>query len=105
MKFNFRDMDFEGLQAEASAALQTALDGLLEGAAADLQQFVIEIGNDMTEAAVTGQTDLIDDLVDQLELVAEQNRIRLSNVAAETLRRTVRAVAKFILGLVVPTPA
>ncbi len=79
--------------------LEEGLQGLLEGAKEDLEEFVVDIAKDMAKAAAIGRKDLIHILVNQLEMVAERNRIQAVNAAWDTTARIVRVAGNFAVSI------
>src|SRR3954467_5433665 len=95
-------INIEDLKNATAASLIQSLDGLIEGANADIQTFVVAISNDLAEAAATDIT-LVPALLNQLEVVAEANRVRLVAASIATTKAVLLGVAQFIAKITLPT--
>lgn len=67
---------------ELADLLKGELNGVLLGAAVDLNNFAVDIANDMTRALRQGKTTLTDELRGQVKLLLEINRLRVVETAA-----------------------
>ncbi len=102
---SINSLSLDQLQSATVDALVTGLNGLVEGAAGDVQLFATEISVDLIEAAALGRQDLVDALIAQLEVVGEINRVRFVTGLVSTARNVVLALVGFLAKAVVPTPA
>ncbi len=77
------------LRDEIVDGLKIALEGMIEGAEADLKQFTKEVATDMTEMIDSGEInpDLINEWGHQLQLIGEANRLVATNEAYEQVAR------------------
>lgn len=88
-------MDKIEFRNSLAVALSDALSGLLEGAANDVEHFVMGISNDAVIAGSLGRDDLLRELLAQTRLLAELNRLRAVNQAWDTVENVVRAMVAF----------
>ena len=66
------------LEGEMRDILRDAVGNLIEGAAADVQRYLLLIAHDLTLAVAYGKAELVDELKAQAVLLAEQNRVRIA---------------------------
>lgn len=85
-------IDLGKLQEDVKPVLASALSGIVEGAKEDIQQFAGEIGKDMLHAQLAGDDALVAQLLDQLEVLAEINRVRVEAHAWVVVKKVVSAV-------------
>lgn len=86
---------------ELASLLRGELSEVLSGAAQDLNNFTLDIANDMTRALRQGKDSLTDELRGQVKLLLEINRLRVRNVASDVLDHvlnTAMRVAAMALG-------
>ena len=89
-------LDFNGLKDAAVQIMTQQLAGVVEGANEDLQTYVQQILNDGVEASATGNTAVLQQLLDQSKVVAEINRLRVAAGAEQTLIK----IASLAIGIV-----
>lgn len=69
-------VDWKYLQDQLGHQLATSLQGLVQGAAADIQTFANAISAELVVALSTGDKNAVRELQAQLRLIAEKNRIK-----------------------------
>ena len=74
-------------------AISDQVEELLEGAKSDIQTFSRDIARNIVVAVRKGRTDLVDELKDQLGLLAEINRLRAIESAYDTIRIVIDTAA------------
>jgi len=87
--------------AEFAELFKGELNGVLIGAAQDLNNFTIDIAQDMTRALRQGKTTLTDELRGQVKLMLEINRLRVTEAGAILLDKALTVgmrVASMALG-------
>lgn len=72
---------------ELADLLKGELNGVLAGTAQDLNNFAVDIAQDMTRALRQGKSTLTDELRGQVKVLLEINRIRVVETAAGMLDR------------------
>lgn len=97
MTIELPGVDLGKLENEAKEILKAQLDKVLEGAKEDVEEFVKEISKDMIRAIMEGRDDLKQALKDQLKVLAEINRIRITNAGIETVKFLVQLVGETIV--------
>lgn len=84
----------------AREAALDALNGALDDAVDIVEETVVElatqIGNDMLEAAIANRPDLITELAEQSILIAEEKRIKLTEVGKARLKTALLVVGKVV---------
>ena len=97
-KHNLDSVDLLGLAKELTNPLLDALEQLAEGMPEDLQRFATLIGEDFLLASLIGdearKASLQAQLLDQLKVLAEINRIRIEPSSWALVERIVRAVIR-----------
>jgi hypothetical protein len=98
---DFQDPELDSAPAsvadEIASLLKAQAGRLLEGAAADLQPYAVEIGADAAQAAALGRDDLLRHLSAQTKALGEKNRLRGSAAAWGTLSETIYALGRVAL--------
>lgn len=94
MALNNLRIDWPGLSNELLGHIRKALGNLASGASEDLELFGREIAQDLVRAMQTGQSSLKDELLVQLRLIAEINRVRLTNEQWATLRAVMDTILR-----------
>lgn len=69
-------VDWKYLQDQLGHQLATGLQGLVEGAASDVQTFANAISAELVVALSTGNKNAVRELQAQLKLIAEKNRVK-----------------------------
>lgn len=91
---DFSKVNFERLTEDVGEALASALAEIVEGAKDDVKTFALDISGDLLHAQLSGNEDLTDQLLDQLKLLAEINRIRVEAKSWALVRMITQAVLK-----------
>lgn len=78
-------MDWKVIREELGDIISESLTELVEGAEADLKAYGAEIARGMIVAIRTGRNDLRQELQDQVVMLGEVHRIRVSNEAKVVL--------------------
>lgn len=82
-------MNWKLVREELSGVISDSLVELVEGAEEDLKTYGVEIANGMIIAMRLGRADLRAELKDQVGMLAEIHRIRLSNEAEVMLNKII----------------
>lgn len=82
-------MNWTIIKGELGDIISESLTELVEGAEEDLKAYSIEIARGMIVAMRTGRADLRRELQDQVVMLGEIHRIRLSNEAEALLNKTI----------------
>lgn len=90
-------LDLDRLKGDMTAALSDGLADLVEGTAEDLQAYSSAISQDLLLAGIAGDSDMQGQLLDQLKLLAELNRIRVENHAWVVVEKVVRVALRGVL--------
>jgi hypothetical protein len=77
------------------------LDGLIQGAKEDLEEFGKAIAADLIRAVREKREDLLGELGHQLEVIAEINRIRLVNTTWAQISSIVQLVGRVAIKTVI----
>lgn len=84
------------LKDKLQPVVMKALQGVIDGAAEDLQLFVAQITENIAEAGTVSdssrQAALISELEGQIKTVAEVNRLRINNAAWDAGMKTLKIV-------------
>lgn len=76
MQQSNQNVDWKYLQERLGQQLATSLQGVVQGAAGDLQNFASAISSELVVALASGDENAVRELKAQLRLVAEFNRVR-----------------------------
>lgn len=87
-------LDLERLKGDVAPLLAEALEGLVHGAKADVEAYAKQITDELLAATLTGDREAEAQLLDQLKLLAEINRLRVENHALTVVGRVTRMVFK-----------
>ena len=82
-------LDLDRLKGDLTDALSDGLSDLVDGAKEDIKAFAKDISRDMLEAHLTGETEVKAQLMAQLKVLAEINRVRVENHAWIVVRKVV----------------
>lgn len=72
------NVNWDQLRSDLGAQLATSLQGLVEGAAGDIQAYANAISAELVLALSTGNQEAVRELQGQLRVIAEINRVRLA---------------------------
>ncbi len=75
-------------------SLRTSLNGLIQGASEDILKYTEVIANEMTQAAATNDTAKLDELLAQIQLIGELNRIRAVNVQWDVIQNVISGLVQ-----------
>jgi len=92
MSLDLSKFDLVKLKKDVSAALADGISDLVEGSKEDVKLFTDAITKDMLEASLTGRTDLLTTLLDQLKVVGEMNRVRVENHTWIVVHKVIKAI-------------
>lgn len=85
--------DFDVLKAQVSQEIFRAVEGVLEGASEDMATFATAIARNLVTVAQMPDNEerqaLYDELMGQIQLIAEQNRLRAVNNTWNVVTRIV----------------
>ena len=95
------NLNWEEFRRCVRTGLWDRMQGLFKGCGSDLQVFVAAISVDITEAARLGKPALINELVGQLEAVAELNRLKLADKCADIVNDYAYDVVSVAMALAV----
>jgi len=90
-------IDLGELRDSIGDILKTTLADIVDGAEEDLKTFGKDIAKDIVAAAKLGRRDLLDELQDQLVVIAEINRIRIHNEPMAAAKKALQVAAEFAL--------
>lgn len=76
-------------------SLNESLGSILNGAAEDIEAYLEEIANDLAQAHLSGNSQLVSELEGQVLALAEVHRIRITTAAKSTFLSVVRALSSF----------
>jgi predicted neutral ceramidase superfamily lipid hydrolase len=82
-------LNWKIIREELSGVISDSLAELVEGAEDDLKAYAVGIANSLIIAVRTGRADLRQELQDQVVMIAEIHRIRISNEAEVVLNKIV----------------
>ncbi len=82
-------MDWKLMKMELGALISESIVELVEGAEEDLKTYGLEIANNMIVAIRLGREDLRRELQDQLVMLGEIHRIKVSNAGEAVLNRVI----------------
>lgn len=88
------DVDWDGLTGDLKDEVVAGLKGLVDGAKEDLQEFGSAIAKDLVRAVREKREDLLEELGDQIEGLAELNRIRAVNATWAQVKNFVAIVGR-----------
>ena len=87
-------LDLDRLKSDLTDALSDGLADLVDGAKDDIKAYASDISKDMLEAHMTGQVEVKEQLMDQLKVLAEINRVRVENHTWVVVRKVVEVAFK-----------
>lgn len=73
------NVNWDQLRDQLGSQLSTALQGLVEGAAGDVQAYANAIAAELVLALSAGNQEAVRELQGQLRVIAEINRVRLAH--------------------------
>jgi predicted KAP-like P-loop ATPase len=73
--------------------LKKSLTDVLEGSKDDIKNFIMQISNDLLIAAKEKRQDLVKELFEQLEMIAEKNKIVATKKTLEAVLNIIKTVA------------
>lgn len=82
---------FEDLAKEATDIIIEALLEFMHGAEDDLKAYTVEIGKSVLSAIQSGDKDRLEELKNQIKVLAEIHRIHLNGVAWEAVEKVLNA--------------
>lgn len=97
MSIDIEKLALHKLKGEVGDLLGETFQEVLEGAKDDLKKFGKAIAEGLLEASLGGDEDREDQLLDQLKVLAEINRIRLEGHAWVTAKAVVKMVFKAVV--------
>lgn len=92
-------IDWKEAKNELVSALKEGAEGLLEGAAEDVEAYLADIAQDIVRARVAGKDIEQAHLEAQLDLLAAIHRIKVAKAANDTLMRVVGTAKRLAFGL------
>lgn len=92
MSFDLTKVDIDRLKADVSDALAGALIDLVEGAEKDVKAYASQISMDLLEAHMIGNAAITARLLDQLKILAEINRVRITNTTWAVITSVTKAI-------------
>ena len=90
--------DWKSAKAEVLTALKEGTEGLLEGAAEDINDYLADIAQDIIRAKAGGSKVDDEHLEAQLLILAAINKVRIKKTANDTLRRVVSTAQSLAFG-------
>jgi len=90
-------VDWDKLAADLKVEALAGLDGLVDGAKSDLEEFGKAIAKDLVNAAKSGDEADLKELGHQLQALGEVNRIRLVNASWEKVSNVLQLVGRVAL--------
>lgn len=84
---DFDKLDLDRLKNDVAEALSDGIQDLVEGAKDDVKRFAQEIAKDLLDAKLAGDHEGVEQLLDQLLVLAEINRVRAENHVWVVVRR------------------
>lgn len=95
------NVNWEALKGQLGQDLASALEGIVEGAVSDVQTFANQIASELVMAVQSEDQEAIVELRAQLDLIAEINRVRVSQAQVGMVLKVVNvAVAALTSGLI-----
>lgn len=91
-------LNIEALKATTAAAIAEGVEELVVGAKEDVRAFGVAIAGDLLEATLSGKEKVVGQLLDQLKLVAELNKLRAVNATWAAVTKVVKAILSAVLG-------
>ncbi len=85
---------FAPLRQEIADTVVSALQGILDGAEADLRQFGLVIAQDAVAVVSLGRPDLLPEIEGQILLLVELNRLRVVNEQHALLKQLLMALLR-----------
>lgn len=97
LSIDLDSLDLEALKRDVARALADGIADLVEGAKQDVETYADQITSDMLEATLTGNEQVTAQLLDQLQVVAEINRVRVENHTWNVVAGATRAIFRAAL--------
>lgn len=100
MDFDFIDnLDLDQLRGDLAGILADGLGDLIEGSQEDVRLFVSEIARDMILARISDsdQDSTLEQLQNQLKVVAEINRVRVENHTWIVVTRIIQVALRSVV--------
>lgn len=92
---------WENLVDPFKLAIMEGLRNIVEGAASDVETFAVDIARNMSRVVVIADAErrgkLLRSLLNQTEMLAEINRIRVVNATFDTVQRVILVATEFAL--------
>lgn len=79
--------------AAISEAFEQAARGMLDGLKEDIRDFAMEIGRRIARAALANRPDLVEELKDQLLMLAEMERVKVVNETNDAINKVIDIIA------------
>lgn len=98
------EVDWRAVSDSLTNVLRDELVGVLEGAQADINNFLVDISHDLTRAMRVGKTELTDELRNQALALVELNRLRIAGTHLRVLDKilsTAIGIGSSLLGNVI----
>ena len=80
-------VNWESVEKDLVSIVGSELVTLLEGAAVDVQKYAVEIAGSLAVRMASGEANVTKELIGQLKLVAEANRIRANEAGWNAFER------------------
>lgn len=81
--------------------LKEQFKDMMQGAAEDVDNFFAELSSDFSEASIIGDQELVDEIIDQLDMLAEKHRLTVVGSGLATLGMVLQGVAGIIIRFLV----
>jgi len=80
-------VDWKSVEKDLVGIVGSELASVLEGGAADMQKYAVEIAGSLAVRMAAGDANVTKELIGQLKLVAEANRIRANEAGWNAFER------------------
>jgi hypothetical protein len=77
--------------------LKDQFSGSIEGAEDDVEAFFAELSSDYAQAVVTGASDVSEEIIAQLDMLAEKHRLRFMGGVLDTIKTILQIVSAVII--------
>ncbi len=101
MSLDRTKFDVERLKKDIGSAITDGILDLVEGSKEDVEKFAQQIAWDMLEAQFEGEPEIQDQLLDQLKILGEINRVRVENHTWIVVFKVVRAILEAVVATAV----
>lgn len=81
------EVNWGAFAASLTVVLKDELIGVVEGASQDIENFLVDISQDLTRAMRSGNSELTDEIKNQSMVVLELNRLRVVGTQMRVLDR------------------